>query len=307
MINFTFIEDKYNEKFHEQACIDYTIFNYGMDFKKIQVKDIRWLLNNELSKERCREKYIVLLCGYLMAIGHQRDSEMLTRAKLYLESKNSVSVIDSETWEDWIYLLSTSTLKGNHEVSDFLKLFSGYNQILQGSDGEGLKKYQEIVETVEVVYGVSFLRDFLFTHCDELVTVKLPDTLLYIGNSVFFGCWKLEKVNIPSSVKCIDSWAFRQCYNLKWIDIPEGVTFIGNSAFYDCEKLEEITLPEGLIAIEKHTFGICASLRKVHLPSSLLVIKEWAFMQCYNLREINMPEGVVCVGENVFFDCKRLR
>ena len=50
--------------------------------------------------------------------------------------------------------------------------------------------------------------------------VKLPDSVLVLGNKCFCECVHLNEVNIPDSVERIGDHAFYSCTNLKKISIP---------------------------------------------------------------------------------------
>ena len=47
--------------------------------------------------------------------------------------------------------------------------------------------------------------------CDELTSVRLPETIVTIGHSAFRFCGKLSNINIPDSVHTIGKLAFQGC------------------------------------------------------------------------------------------------
>ena len=88
-----------------------------------------------------------------------------------------------------------------------------------------------------------------FGHCEQLRTVKLPDTLAYIGNEywgngTFEYCPKLTDINLPSGLKALYGSTFYQCKELANLTIPDSLTtvkFIDRTydtrTFNGCDKL----------------------------------------------------------------------
>lgn len=70
-----------------------------------------------------------------------------------------------------------------------------------------------------------------------ITSVKLPNTLTKISESMFFQCTWLKTIVIPDSVTTISTRAFSGCSQLKSITIGRGVTQIIGGAFYKCYNL----------------------------------------------------------------------
>lgn len=109
----------------------------------------------------------------------------------------------------------------------------------------------------EVITGIGA---YAFGHCDELISVTIPDTVTEIG-------------------RC----AFEYCTSLKSIIIPDSVTKIGKGAFNTCKSLECVVLPEGIQEIENGMFSRCSSLRYISIPASVTKIGGEASMYCESL------------------------
>lgn len=60
--------------------------------------------------------------------------------------------------------------------------------------------------------------DYMFFGCDVLETIKLPNTIKEIGESVFTCTWVLDEIVIPASVNKIGARAFKQAYNSEKVD-----------------------------------------------------------------------------------------
>ena len=94
-----------------------------------------------------------------------------------------------------------------------------------------------------------------FADVSSLVeSIRLPNTVRYIGKRSFAGCAKLKSVSIGTGVKTIADEAFAGCVALKTIDIPKGVERLCGSLFKDCSALESLRIPESCI-IKGNEFG----------------------------------------------------
>lgn len=81
------------------------------------------------------------------------------------------------------------------------------------------------------------IKNKVITIADEAVrgraitSLVIPDSVKYIGNNAFDGCYKLKNISIPDSVTKIGKEAFADCENLKSIAIPNRKVKIGKHAF----------------------------------------------------------------------------
>lgn len=93
------------------------------------------------------------------------------------------------------------------------------------------------------------IENHAFNKCILLKTVTIPNTCLYLGNSVFADCISLENVSLSYSLTELNNFAFSGCTALKTVEVPSSVVAVGENVFYNCESLESVTLC--LCAIKK--------------------------------------------------------
>lgn len=105
-----------------------------------------------------------------------------------------------------------------------------------------------------------------FQNNTTITSVTLPDTLVKINNSAFYGCSNLASINIPVSVNLIDTSAFASSaltnVSITGCTDENGVK-IGVSAFKDCSSLSSLALDDTVTSIGDEAFKNCRSLTSV--------------------------------------------
>ena len=170
--------------------------------------------------------------------------------------------------------------------------------------------------------------DSMFTNCQGLQTIILPDNLISIRSLAFIGCPVLQSVIIPQTVTSIGSHAFKDCPKLTHIVLPDNltsieaytfshsgiteitipnkVTSIEMNAFEECHNLTRITIPNSVTSIETGAFRNCTKLAEVTLPNNITLIDEFTFYGCTDLKEIIIPESTKEIGNFAFYGCENL-
>lgn len=107
-----------------------------------------------------------------------------------------------------------------------------------------------------------------FSHCLQLKNVKLPKSLVKIGNGCFEYC-PIVSIEIPTMVERIQENTFNNCRNLRSVKIPNGLVAIKEQAFGGCVKLKCVKLNEGIQEIHTHAFFDCDCLTNLNVPKHL--------------------------------------
>lgn len=139
----------------------------------------------------------------------------------------------------------------------------------------------------------------------KITNIKIPSSVVAIGESAFENCESLVSIDIPSSALEIGANAFCGCKSLKNIIIPELIRTLKSSCFSGCYSLESVTLPSSLTEIDYSAFSGCKSLKSIKIPSSVTKIGTRAFNGCSGLTEIKLPVSVTTIGEYAFTGCKK--
>ena len=151
------------------------------------------------------------------------------------------------------------------------------------------------IEEVFFEEGCQYIGKNVLTNGTNLKKVRLPKSVLEIGDGAFSGC-AIEELAVPPNVKVIGSFAFSSRSlkkillpdqlkyisagmlsrtSIEEINIPQSVMHIGYSAFSDT-KLKEVELPDNLYSIEKYAFDT-SSLKKIVMHSNIKIISSDIF------------------------------
>jgi hypothetical protein len=105
----------------------------------------------------------------------------------------------------------------------------------------------------------------MFSSCDALTEITLPESVEIIGKDAFFGL-NITKLVLPEGVKEIRYQAFRNCKKLQSVKFPSTIESIGEYAFENCESLTTVEIPEKQIKYpgydpqHQRAFAFCPQL-----------------------------------------------
>ena len=168
--------------------------------------------------------------------------------------------------------------------------------------GTDIKYFEEL----QYFTGIDEIGEEAFNQCHDLVSIVIPDNVLWIEDNAFNGCVSLLEIVIPDYVTWIGANAFSNCCSVSDIVIPNSVTYIGYSAFNECGGLEFVTIGSGVRTIEGSVFYGCCNLKNIVIPDSVTSIGNSAFSYCISLTEIIIPNGVTYIGTSAFSNCNSL-
>ena len=165
--------------------------------------------------------------------------------------------------------------------------------------------YLPALTNVTIPQGITSIGDYAFSDCDGLISATIEEGVP-TGTNMFNGCDNLTTVKLPESLTTIATGSFAYCPALNHVTIPDNVTKIGTSAFCVCSGLSDITLGRGLTTIGDFAFKNCDSLETIQLPSNLKKIGKEAFCECDILKSITLQDSVTDIGEGAFSSCPEL-
>lgn len=98
---------------------------------------------------------------------------------------------------------------------------------------------------INIKSGTILIASNTFDFNDDITSVMVPDSVLYIGDQAFYNCYNLTQVTMSAAIKVIGERAFDSCSKLKTITLSKTIQEIGYDAltsvsniYYDGTKSE---------------------------------------------------------------------
>ncbi len=92
--------------------------------------------------------------------------------------------------------------------------------------------------------------------CAKKDAYTIPESVIYIEGSAFYGNMVLTELNLPRNVRVIETGAFCYMANLKTLHLPEELVKIGAAGFIGCCNIEELTFGTKLKSIGDQAFTL---------------------------------------------------
>lgn len=177
----------------------------------------------------------------------------------------------------------------------------------------------ETVTYKEKEYKVVTIGKSAFANCFNLTSVKMPESIVYIGTTAFWGT-SLKDLVIPNSVEEIGDRCFKESIWLRSLHFGKNLKKVGVDLLAGCYNLQHIEVdPENTILAsydgilynkDMTTLLRCPSFRKnvvkVTVPSTVTKLGVGAFEYCEYLKEIELNEGLKEIEAKAFYLCTGL-
>ncbi|MDE7096774.1 MAG: leucine-rich repeat domain-containing protein, partial [Muribaculaceae bacterium] len=144
---------------------------------------------------------------------------------------------------------------------------------------------------------------------NSLSWVKLPETLVKIGNEALKDKKYLMAITIPSSVKSVGNSSFSGCSILKEVSIANGETTLElGSNVFAYAPIDTLYLGRAFkctsSASSDQPFRGVSSLRSLTIGNSVASFNDNTFYECSGLKEVRIADGdnPIVFGGNVFYN-----
>lgn len=248
--------------------------------------------------------YYELEAGYSMdKVNGYRPYDVKVRDSLFSYYISSGSLV--------VYQYDGSESSGVLEVP---KEIDGRAVVGIDSNAFSRKKFSEI----KLPDTLLEIGDYAFSDCEELARISIPASVTQIGRSVFSKCGKLTELSVAAEnanykeegqvIYSKDGSTLVTCPAAENVIIPSTVTKIADYAFYFNDKLKQITIPQSVAEMGEGAFGNCAQLSKVSFEGEgLNRIGTHCFRSNSSLSAITIPASVKSVGAFAFAFCSQLK
>lgn len=173
-----------------------------------------------------------------------------------------------------------------------------------GIEAYAFREHTTPIESIKLPNTLKWIGHHAFYDQSKLKTIEIPNSVTYMGSYVFGKCISLEDVKLSSSLKTIPESCFSDTV-IKIIYIPESVETIESEAFAR-SKIKDIEFSKGLKKLGDNVFLGCNNLVKINLPEGLEKI-ESSFWGCKSLETVSIPSTVISLGQHTFNDCSNLK
>ncbi len=197
------------------------------------------------------------------------------------------------------------TLDGKFSADGVSYALRGEEVVLLSAEGiEGFFAVPRAVIYDGREYPVTEIGNGAFARTN-LMGVLISEGVKKLASGVFSGCEYLESVELPESLEAIGRQAFSDCISLEHIELPSGITRLEYGAFLGCESLFRVILPETLTVIDEKAFSGCKTLKTLNFPKKLEEIGTEAFSDCTALSSVILP-NLQKIGDKAFVGCEAL-
>ena len=176
------------------------------------------------------------------------------------------------------------------------------------------------IVSVTLPNSINYIGESTFIYCKKLKEIRIPDSVKEIANGTFQGCISLDNVIFPHNLIEIGSYAFDGCENITFLDLPNSTRDIKTSAFSFCKKLSHITFPKYIKNVGAQAFWNCESLEAVYISD----INSWfdisfegsdanplnnahhLYLNDEEIKDLIIPDGIIEIGDFLFTGCTSL-
>lgn len=101
----------------------------------------------------------------------------------------------------------------------------------------------ENIISAQVKNGLTMISTKSFKNCPNLLSIKIPNSVITIGDEEFYSLHSITSVGKKHSGASIE--------------IPDSVTSLGSTPFRDCTNLVSVNLPDSIKSIDGDAFSGC--------------------------------------------------
>ncbi|EAX84570.1 surface antigen BspA-like [Trichomonas vaginalis G3] len=160
------------------------------------------------------------------------------------------------------------------------------------------------LSSINLPDSIDFIGDYAFNGCFKITEISIPPKIYIIRVGTFSDMKSLKKVNL-NHVKNISANGFSLCNQLNSINFGDKLQYICEHAFKDTLLNIDLDFPSSIISIGKFAFSK-SSVKSLTFNSENMLIEESAFKDCQGLKIVKLPKNMKVLSNSTFESCKNL-
>lgn len=143
-----------------------------------------------------------------------------------------------------------------------------------------------------------------FVRHDNLVYIRIPRNVQYIGQDAFSGCYFARANFVNDSALDGEKNGY---WGATIVDEEiDGILIKDNELVYVREgEYNSFNIPNTVTRIKEEVFSI-SDITSITIPNSVTSIGEKAFSNCHDLTSVTIGNGVTSIGAWAFYSCNNL-
>lgn len=184
-----------------------------------------------------------------------------------------------------------------------------FNGVLTKTGGINASPFENSgINKVTFVKEQETVPQHMFTRCNNLVEITIPEGITSIGNHAFYQCEKLSQVNFPSTLTTLGLECFGYCPELREVKFNGELIKTGgtNAGPFEKSGLQKVEFSQKQKAIPSNMFSMCSNITEIDIPENITSIKNYAFSSCTNLKIVNLLNESTNIEKNAFYSTKNV-
>lgn len=133
------------------------------------------------------------------------------------------------------------------------------------------------IESIKVSNGIEFINSYAFANCQNLKSVSIPESVVYIGDGILNGtAYYNNSSNWLNNVLYAGKYAIKVKDNVQSVSLKHGTIGIASLAAFYCNKLTAFTIPDTVKYISDAAIYCCEKMKSITLPYGLEYIGFWS-------------------------------
>lgn len=150
------------------------------------------------------------------------------------ETESNIPILQFSSFTNNVYSLSKTKSSIINEINSDGNISISNDNNMNKITKDCINKYKDgcCIGRIEISKDISYIDEWAFSECTDLISVSIPSNIISIKNSAFRNCNKLNDVIFNKGLINIEESAFNKCSSLQQVNLVDSVMFIGKYYIY---------------------------------------------------------------------------